>query len=346
MEYEIELKLLTDKTAGEVINTKLLPELGVDVKRDSLVLTNHYFDSKERTLRKNDIGLRIRGNNQHFEQTLKTAGKSIGGLHQRSEYNVSLDAPSTAQQAQFPKLALFPKTAWPNTINPMELEPKLEVLFTTHFKRESYLIAVTPSDSVEMVWDLGEIRSGNKTLEICEIELELKKGSASALFLLARRLVQLLPTSIGVDSKAARGYSLLDDYRPNIAFQENGELFNPAVRDVNGYVSSLENKLRHFQRLLVVGESIFTQQNAAEVKDVLLSLLKQLSNFAEHYPCKTLQQLIEDTQKLLDAWPAATESADPATLMRFLQSASSTQLQLDILQSLIEQPWLPNHADS
>ena len=63
---------------------------------------------------------------------------------------------------------------------------------------------------MELVWDLGEVTSGNQSVPICEIELELKKGNTSALFDLAKRIVSLLPTSIGTDSKAARGYNLLD----------------------------------------------------------------------------------------------------------------------------------------
>ena len=67
MEYEIELKLLTNEDAGEVIETRLLPQLNASVTQETLVLSNHYFDTPDRVLRQHDIGLRIRGNNQKFE---------------------------------------------------------------------------------------------------------------------------------------------------------------------------------------------------------------------------------------------------------------------------------------
>lgn len=343
MEYEIELKLITDKTAGEVIHHKLLPELNVEVKHDSLILTNHYFDSKDRILRKNDIGLRIRGNNQRFEQTLKTAGKSIGGLHQRPEYNVELNSQTDAQQSssqQFPKLALFPKTAWPDNINPFELEPNLEVLFTTHFKRERYLITLTSDDSVELVWDLGEIRSGDKTLEICEIELELKKGSASVLFDLAKRLVHFLPTSIGIDSKAARGYSLLDDHRIEEPDQNNTQLSKNQSLNLNEYQQLLENHLRRFQQILSSVLLKFSAQNAIECKNALSCLTAHVASFAEKFPCKAMQQNKKQLERLLASWPIKTESNTASELTHFLTSAAATELQLEILQTLVEQPWL------
>ena len=210
MEIEIELKLLTNEKAGEVIETKLLPQLNARVTQETLVLTNHYFDTPDKTLRQHDIGLRIRGNNQNFEQTLKTAGKSIGGLHQRPEYNVYLDK-SKKQNVKVPDLKLFPPSAWPKTINVDDLQAKIEILFTTHFDRNIYLLEFLNGDVVELVWDLGVVESGNKSVPICEIELELKKGSTSALFNLAKRIVSILPTSIGTNSKAALGYKLRDN---------------------------------------------------------------------------------------------------------------------------------------
>ncbi len=46
-------------------------------------LTNCYFDTKELSFRKHDFGLRVRSKNEQREQTIKTAGQTIGGLHKR-----------------------------------------------------------------------------------------------------------------------------------------------------------------------------------------------------------------------------------------------------------------------
>ncbi len=42
------------------------------------------------------MGLRIRGDQGRYEMTLKIAGRVVGGLHQRPEYNIPLDKPELA----------------------------------------------------------------------------------------------------------------------------------------------------------------------------------------------------------------------------------------------------------
>jgi inorganic triphosphatase YgiF len=51
---------------------------------------------------------------------------------------------------------------------------------------------------------------------LCEIELELKRGTAAELFDVARALTQALPARLAVKSKSERGYELIDgeDERP------------------------------------------------------------------------------------------------------------------------------------
>lgn len=63
-------------------------------------LTNIYFETADNVLRRHDMGLRIRGFDDRYEMTIKTAGKVVGGLHQRPEYNVAIAEPQLAL-AQF-----------------------------------------------------------------------------------------------------------------------------------------------------------------------------------------------------------------------------------------------------
>ena len=169
MEYEIELKLLTNQQAGDVIETQLLPQLNASITQETQILTNHYFDTPSRTLRQHDIGLRIRGNDQQFEQTLKTAGKSIGGLQQRPEYNIQLSVDKNQSGLLLPPepdLKLFPPSAWPKTIDVGDLQAKIKTLFSTHFERKIYLLEFPHGDIVELVWDSGEVASGNRSVPI------------------------------------------------------------------------------------------------------------------------------------------------------------------------------------
>lgn len=338
MEYEIELKLLTNEQAGEMIETKLLPQLKAKAIQQTLVLTNHYFDSSDRTLRRHDIGLRIRGNNQKFEQTLKTAGKSIGGLHQRPEYNVQLDE-SKKHNVEMPDLSLFPVSAWPETIDVAQLQTKIEILFTTYFKRKIYLLEFPQGDIIELVWDLGEVRSGNKSLPICEIELELKKGSTAALFNLAKRIVSVLPCSIGKDSKAARGYSLLDDFlvKESVAYQL--ELPQSVEADVEVFAGLLTALLGSFQMLSVEINRQYSEKLVANIKQVVIGLVDIASRFSLHFPCPPIDNIHMRLKALVSDWTVVAQQKDENAARSLLTLAATTQLQLDIVQCLVEKPW-------
>ena len=338
MEYEIELKLLTNEQAGEVIETKLLPQLNASVTQETLVLTNHYFDTPDRTLRLHDIGLRIRGSNQKFEQTLKTAGKSIGGLHQRPEYNVQLDE-SKKQSVDVPDLRLFPLSAWPKSIEVDDLQAKIETLFTTHFERKVYLVEFPQGDIVELVWDQGEVTSGSKSVPICEIELEIKKGGTESLFNLAKRIVSLLPTSIGTDSKAARGYNLLDGLPVKEFEQYQHHLLEDMQTEAEVFVNLLTTLLQDFQLFSAEIRHQYSEELATNIKQVLIGLVDNLAGFKHHFPCPPLDNIHKKLKVLLNEWSLVAQQNNRNAISRLLARAKTTQLQLDIVQCLVEQPW-------
>ena len=63
--------------------------------------------------------------------------------------------------------------------------------------------------SAEFAVDRGTIVAGDAREPICELELELREGEADALFAFALRLLEYVPFTIGMESKAARGFALL-----------------------------------------------------------------------------------------------------------------------------------------
>ncbi|KGJ89014.1 inorganic triphosphatase [Colwellia psychrerythraea] len=170
-------------------------------------LSNHYFDTENLALRKNKIALRTRGTkrlgeDKQFEQTIKTSGSVIGGLHQRPEYNVDIDDAK-------PILDLFSKSIWQAGTDVNQLQQQIVELFTTNFTRHTWLVSLTNAQ-VEVAFDYGEIAcqaSANKPC-IYELELELVSGDAQALFELTKILFSQLPLRPGLLTKAARGYAL------------------------------------------------------------------------------------------------------------------------------------------
>ena len=207
MTTEIELKYLipvNDEGNDLVVDkiTALLKAQNNTFTLDKKQLSNSYFDNSDLALRKMDIGLRIRAVDQDYEQTVKTAGKVVGCLHQRPEYNVALEGNNL-------DLALFPAHIWPEHVDIAKLQKSLQVIFNTNFFRQTWLIT-QESSIIELALDRGKIfiDCNVDTLDINELEIELVSGDEHALFTLAEQLMIVVQMKPGKLSKAARGYAL------------------------------------------------------------------------------------------------------------------------------------------
>lgn len=213
MSTEIELKYLVSSQADqqsvdEIINS-MLAKKQLNFTFEEKALANRYFDTQDQRLRQLDFGYRIRTVNGCHEQTIKTAGVVVGGLHQRPEFNVDIEQP-------IPNLSLFPQNIWPDNYQSSKnsddklksLQDNLLSLFTTNFTRKTWLITDAQQNVIELAFDQGTIESGGKISEISELELELVSGEREALFLLANLLFECLLMRPGLKSKAARGYAL------------------------------------------------------------------------------------------------------------------------------------------
>ncbi|CCW30695.1 conserved hypothetical protein [Xenorhabdus nematophila F1] len=169
-------------------------------------LTNIYFETSDNQLRRWDMGLRIRGFDGHYEMTIKTAGKVIGGLHRRPEFNIPLHNPEL-------DLVQFPAHIWPENTDLVHLQAQLTALFSTDFTREKWLVTYEQSE-IEVVLDQGTISRGNQAIEqqaspICEFELELISGNVTDVLSLADKLAVQNGLRLANKSKAARGYALV-----------------------------------------------------------------------------------------------------------------------------------------
>ncbi|WP_166638798.1 inorganic triphosphatase [Paraglaciecola marina] len=348
VEFEIELKLLTNNDAGEVIDKKLLPSLKGNVKKEVVTLTNYYFDTQDRLLRKHDIGLRIRSNNQYCEQTLKTSGQSIGGLHKRPEYNVSLDS-YDKKNIEFPNLSLFESSAWPNNFDLEAVQNNLETMFSTNFTRHVYQLD-NDTSSIELVWDYGEVRSGELTLPICEIELELKKGGVKDLFNLAKQISSLMPLGIGVHSKAARGYKLADDAK--ISSTALPKISNDSLLSAEQCVELINKALSHFQLYSTFFSFNHQSTHSHGVSDISKALnlltfsLQKLFNLTS---CNELSELCDKAVNLKFHWSSTIQDIETdkvnnwenlEQLSVFLTNSQTIDFQLDLVQVMLEKPWV------
>lgn len=201
MSQEIELKLLVEP-AQKKAALELCQQLAGSAEKTEMQLCNQYFDTDDLRLRMFDMGLRMRQQGAHQEQTIKLAGQVLGGMHQRPEYNVV----TTLQQ---PDLTLFAEDIWPDDFPLFDIQRDLVEIFQTNFTRHRWQIP-SLDGFIELVFDEGYVEADGKRVEIAEIELEIQDGSYAEAYQLARRFITRLKARVGSQSKAARGYLLAE----------------------------------------------------------------------------------------------------------------------------------------
>ena len=158
-----------------------------------------YFDTDKRKLRKKGLTLRVRRIDDRYVQTIKKTGNTAP--FERDEWEAEIDG-------REPVLSLANGTGLESLLDD-KLGRQLKPLFETRVRRTSYLLDGN-SHAIELTIDRGMIRTGARKASLCEIELELHRGSVGQLFEVARELVHVLPAQIAVKSKADRGYELID----------------------------------------------------------------------------------------------------------------------------------------
>jgi triphosphatase len=237
METEIEIKFF--------FNSEFALELYEEVNFHHVIsskrqfLHNVYFDTGKGSLRKMGMGLRIRSGDQKSEQTIKTAGRVIGGLHQRPEYNEPIEGLR-------PELARFKGEIWPAGCDIKQLENELLPIFRTDFNRQTWVIEMPEETLIELAYDSGFIETDRGKKEICEIELELLKGDENQLFVLGKKIAELPRVRLGNVSKAQHGYMLAD----GIDFKAKSLAPSPLTKSMSAeqaLLINLQHGLQHTQ---------------------------------------------------------------------------------------------------
>ena len=165
-------------------------------------LHNIYYDTPKLELHKTGMALRLRRAGNHWLQTLKGGGSVEAGLHRRNEWEV----PVRSAKLDFS----FPGVEEWNEHLPPALRKKLQPVFVTDFTRSSRMLRYQGAE-IELCIDQGEVRAGERSAAICELELELKSGEPRQLFELALAILDVVPFELEAVSKAERGYRLLSD---------------------------------------------------------------------------------------------------------------------------------------
>ncbi|MBN3755173.1 CYTH domain-containing protein [Paraburkholderia sp. Tr-20389] len=203
MEHEIKLALPTDQVGAA---TQWFIQRAGGAGR-TITLENSYFDTPSLTLARAKSAVRVRRTPDGWLQTYKTVGASNGGLHSRHEWELPVKGNALEIDALLEACDDEPSKAALRSARD-ELIP----LFATNFSRTIWHVSVDGAD-IEAAIDQGavlaDVNGEQRRAPICEVELELKHGDASALSTLSAELAKavhgLRPDDV---SKAQRGYRL------------------------------------------------------------------------------------------------------------------------------------------
>jgi triphosphatase len=197
---EVELKLLARPEDLPAIKQALAAMKPASASSQERLIST-YYDTLDLALKQQAMTLRVRERGGQFIQTVKTGDLGAGDILSRGESEDRLvdHRPDVAAEQSGPHL-------------PQGLAGNLRSVFVTDVTRTAYEVEPVPGTEIEAAIDEGEIKEagGDSAEPMSEVELELKRGDAAALYNLALQLLEVAPIRIEVRSKSERGYQLVD----------------------------------------------------------------------------------------------------------------------------------------
>lgn len=206
MAIETELKLhISPEHLHKLKRHPLIRTLSAERAR-TLKLYSIYYDTADLELHRRAMALRLRRVGKQWLQTLKGGGQVSAGLHQRNEW----ETPVLSEQLDFAALKACGGDL------PGGVRNRLQPVFVTDFTRNVRLLKFEGAE-IELCMDSGEIRAGQSSCPISELELELKSGPPQQLFRLALALLDIVPLDVEHTSKAEYGYLLFSAASPSVS---------------------------------------------------------------------------------------------------------------------------------
>lgn len=197
MATEVELKLYCSPEDIARIGDHPLIAAGVETG-PARRLENTYYDTPDLALYQERMALRIRNTPTEQLQTVKCSAKSLAGLSARPEWETPYAGSFEFSAVDVRQVRSFLE----------ERQPHLLPVFTTSFERRTWRIDVAKKIAIWVMVDSGFVSSGDRSVLISEVELELAQGAPEDLLDFAIALATDLPLVPHDISKAERGYQL------------------------------------------------------------------------------------------------------------------------------------------
>ncbi len=200
---ETELKLALDAEAmARLRRHPALARLRLAPRRRER-LVSIYYDTPANALAGAGVSLRLRRVGRAWVQTVKrkSGGPAVTGLFAQRETEFPAPGGRLRLDGPDPEGALAAVVAAAG-------DAPLSPVFETRVDRVTERLRAPDGGEVELALDNGEIRAGAHRSPILEAELELKAGEITAIYLVARQLIDAGPVRFAGSNKSARGYRL------------------------------------------------------------------------------------------------------------------------------------------
>ena len=289
---EVELKLLVDPDRLADFNEAMFITTGARSKGTRRHLKAVYYDTPERLLHNNGLSLRVRQSGQRFVQTVKAESGDDPLRRGEWEASVSSFAPDVGLAMPFVPAKLR---------DDLMCRP-LQPVFTSDVHRLQRIVDL-PSGTVEVAFDRGVLKAGDRTLPVSEIELELKDGSPSAIYTLALQLADHGPVRPSIRSKAARGFDLASDAPPPAKGPRRQDV-DPSLPLDDAFTVILGSCLHDLLVSVPAAEDGRDPEGVHQVRVALRRLRSALDSMATLVTSDALEALRSDAK-----WLAASLSA-------------------------------------
>lgn len=273
MPNEIELKLrIAAADAQKLFSHPALTRhaVGTPITR---ALISIYYDTPDLFLLDAKLSLRVRSMSGGWFQAIKSAGFSVGGLHQRLEWEDLL----TKNEPDYQKIT-DPHLA--HIFSDMALRAALKPVFVVDVMRTDWHLHYDDGSEIEVSLDMGEIkvchpRVWENIAPLNELEIELKSGNMAHLFELALALQEEIPFVIENESKAQRGYSFI---RPEPTIKTHSQAYKiPRQQKPTQLVQDAIEQIQANQEIL---QKVNHTASVSQMRFAINRLLRQIESQA------------------------------------------------------------------
>ena len=294
-DVEIELKLVVEPDRLAEFNEAPIIADHARSRGSRKHFKTVYYDTPDRKLRREGLSLRVRQSGARFTQTVKTECGEDPLTRGEWEASVPSIAPDVALAAPFIPAKLLAE---------LDRQP-LEAVFTSDIHRHQRLVDL-PSGTVEVAFDHGFLKAGERTLPVSEIELELKAGNAGAIYELALGLAEQGPVRPSIQAKSERGFDLAENAPPTAPKPRKLRL-DPLVPLDDALTRILRACLHHLLQSLPAAEDGRDLEGVHQLRVALRRLRSALHLMSSVSSLSKLEMLRSEAKWLASSLSAARE---------------------------------------